>query len=317
MPMPAAAALPIDWGGGKEATGQGKEWMMAGDRIRDRQLLATLLQRLGMLPPPAPANRHPTEYCYLGGHRAVARTHLGHKIFLDTRDIGITPHLALDGRWEPEVEAVLMRLLRPGQQVAEVGANMGYHTLTMAEVIGAGGRLHSFEANPEVLPLLRATLAVNGLTGRVVLHPEAALDTPGTVEFSSDPDHIGSGHLAFPHEARNYSRRVTVPAVTLDAALAGGPPLDLLRMDAEGSEPQVLRGAEALLRRSPALRIVTEWSPRMMAPRADLGALIGWLGGMGFRFWHNTAAAGLEAVPAEALPGLPHAELLLARAIPE
>jgi FkbM family methyltransferase len=295
----------------------GRKPMMAGDRIRDRPLLAALLQRFGMLPPPMPVDRRPAEYCYLGGHRAVARTHRGHKIFLDTRDIGMTPHLALDGSWEPEVEAVLVRLLRPGQQVAEVGANMGYHTLAVAEAIGPDGRLHSFEANPEVLPLLRATLAVNGLTRRVILHPEAALDAAGTVEFSSDPDHIGSGHLAFPGEAGNYSRKVTVPAVTLDAALADAPPLDLLRMDAEGSEPQVLRGAEALLRRSPRLRIVTEWSPRMMAPRCDLGALVAWLGELGFRFWSITPTARLEAVTAEALPRLPHGEIVVARSPPE
>jgi FkbM family methyltransferase len=306
----------------RKRPGDDGEWLMAGDRIRDRRLLEALMQRLGMLPPPSPArpspaSRRPTEYCYLGGHRAVARTHRGHKIFLDTRDIGMTPHLALDGSWEPEVEAVLVRLLRPGQQVAEVGANMGYHTLAMAEAIGPAGQLHSFEANPEVLPLLRATLAVNGLADRVVLHPEAALDAPGTVEFTSDPDHIGSGHLAFPGEAGHYSRRVTVPAVTLDAALAGCPPLDLLRMDAEGSEPQVLRGAEALLRRSPGLRIVTEWSTPMMTARCDLGALITWLGGLGFRFWRIGAAAGLEAMRPEALPGLPHAEILLARDVPE
>jgi hypothetical protein len=96
-----------------------------------------------------------------------------------------------------------------------------------------------------------------------------------------------------------------VPAVTLDAALAESPPLDLLRMDAEGSEPQVLRGAEALLRRSPRLRIVTEWSTPMMSTRSDLGTTIAWLGGLGFRFWRIGAAAGLEPVAAEALPGLP------------
>jgi FkbM family methyltransferase len=268
--------------------------------------------RLGKLPPPPARPAQP--YCYLGGDRALALTHRGQMIYLDTRDLGLTPHIAVHGTWEMDVEAVLGRLLRRGDHVAEVGANMGYHTLAMAEAVGPEGHIDSFEANPVVLPLLRATIAVNGFAGRVTLHPVAALDAPGEVSFSSDPEHIGSGHLAHELEAANYSRRATVPAVTLDAALAGMPALDLLRMDAEGSEPQVLRGAAALIGRSPGLRILTEWSAPMMAVRSDLSALVAWLGGeLGFGFWRVAKGGVLEPVPAENLPGLPHGDLLMMR----
>jgi FkbM family methyltransferase len=270
--------------------------------------------RLGNPALPHPPARPPQPYCYLGGHRALALTRRGHMIYLDTRDHGLTPHIAIHGSWELDVEAVLGRLLRRGDRVAEVGANMGYHTLTMAEAVGPTGHVHSFEANPAVLPLLRATIAVNGLGERVTLHPVAALDTAGEVAFSSDPDHIGSGHLAIAAEAPNYSRRVTVPAVTLDATLAELPSLDLLRMDAEGSEPQVMRGAAALIGRSPRLRIVTEWSAPMMAMRCDLGALIAWLGGeLGFGFWRVAKDGVLREVPAASLPALPHGELVMMR----
>ena len=270
--------------------------------------------RLSNVPLPPPPARHPQPYCYLGGNRALALTHRGQMIYLDTRDLGLTPHIAMHGTWEMDVEAVLGRLLRRGDRVAEVGANMGYHTLTMAEAVGPGGHIDSFEANPAVLPLLRATIAVNGFAGRVTLHPVAALDAPGEVSFSSDPDHIGSGHLALEAEAPNYSRRVTVPAATLDERLADVPAIDLLRMDAEGSEPQVLRGAAALIRRSPGLRIVTEWSAPMMAARSDLGALVAWLGGeLGFGFWQVAKGGALQQVTADSLPGLPHGELVLMR----
>ncbi|WP_169747426.1 FkbM family methyltransferase [Belnapia moabensis] len=278
-----------------------------------------MLRRIRMknVPLPPPPARPVQPYCYLGGGRALALTHRGQMIYLDTRDLGLTPHIAVHGTWEMDVEAVLGRLLRRGDRVAEVGANMGYHTLTMAEAVGPEGQVHSFEANPAVLPLLRATIAVNGFGGRVTLYPVAALDAPGDVSFSSDPEHIGSGHLAFEGEAANYSRRVTVPAVTLDAALAALPSIQLLRMDAEGSEPRVLRGAAELIARSPGLRIVTEWSAPMMAVRSDLGALIAWLGGeLGFGFWRVAKGGMLEKVPADSLPGLPHGDLVMMRPAP-
>jgi hypothetical protein len=90
-------------------------------------------------------------YCYLGGHRALALTHRGHEIVLDTRDIGLTPHIALHGTWECEVEAVLQQPLRPGQSVAAVGVNIGYHTLAMTAAVGPTGHVHAFEASPDVL----------------------------------------------------------------------------------------------------------------------------------------------------------------------
>jgi FkbM family methyltransferase len=273
-----------------------------------------MLRRLRRPEPVRPAQ----PYCYLGAGRALALTHRGQKIFLDTGDLGLTPHIAAHGIWEADVEAVLVRLLRPGQRVAEVGANMGYHTLAMAGAVGVTGRLDCFEANPAVLPLLRATLTVNGLNERVTLHAAAALDAPGAVEFSSDPEHIGSGHVARDGEAANYSRRASVPAVTLDAALAAVPALDLLRMDAEGSEPRVLRGAAALLARSPRLRIVTEWSAPMMAAHGDMDALIAWLHGeLGFRFWRIVEPGKLVPVAAAALAGLPHGEVVMARETPD
>ena len=256
--------------------------------------------------PPGQVPSQRDTYCYLGDHRAVTVTHRGHRIFLDTRDLGLTPHIALSGVWEREVEEVLLRLLRPGQSVAEVGSNMGYHSLAMAQAIGPHGRLHAFEANPDVLPLLRATIAVNGYDDRITLHPVAALDRAGEIEFASDPAHIGSGHWAIEGGAANYSRRAVVRAVTLDQALADVAALDLLRMDAEGSEPQVLRGAEALLRRSPGLRIVTEWSPPMMAARTGLPEFAAWLAGFGFAAWRISRGGWLELLAMADLPGLPH-----------
>jgi FkbM family methyltransferase len=259
-----------------------------------------------------------SSYCYLGDNRALALTRRGDMIYLDTRDLGLTPHIALHGIWETEVEAALARLVKPRQHVVEVGANMGYHTLAMARAIGPGGNLHAFEANPQVLPLLLSTLAVNGLSGMVTVHPHAALDQAGEVEFAADPQHIGSGHRALPGGAANYSNRFNVTAVTLDGALLDRlGRIDLLRMDAEGSEPQVLRGAEQLIHNSPGLCIVTEWSPAMMAVRTDLNALVAWLKSLGFRFWHIGAGGRLHSVPAGQLTTLAHCDLVMSRTLPE
>jgi len=247
------------------------------------------------------------------GDRVLALTHAGQRIFLDPQDIGIAPHIALTGLWEPGVERLLRRLLRPGQSVVEIGANMGYHTLAMAAAIGPAGRLHAFEAHPRTASLLAATIAINGLGGFVTLHAAAALDRAGEVTFAEHPSLCGSFHLATEGTTPDFTARLTVPGVVLDEVLAELPAIHLLRIDAEGSEPLALRGAAALLARSPELILVAEWSPTQMAARADVAAFADWLLGQGLAAGRILPDGGLAPLHRDALLALDHADLVLMR----
>jgi hypothetical protein len=53
--------------------------------------------------------------------------------------------------------------------------------------------------------------------------------------------------------------------------------VDLIHMDIEGSEPRALRGAQAVIERSPKIKIITEWSVGMMSTRTDVGEYVKWL----------------------------------------
>lgn len=247
------------------------------------------------------------------GERVLALTHAGQRIFLDAQDLGITPHIALTGHWEPDVERLLRRLLRSGQRVVEVGANMGCHTLAMAAAIGPTGQLHAFEAHPRTARLLAATLVINGLEGFVTLHAAAVLDRAGDASFAEHPTLCGSFHLAAAETTPDFTGRLTVPGITLDEALASLPSIDLLRIDAEGAEPLALRGATALIARSPELILVTEWSPRQMAVRADVAGFADWLLDQGFSAGRILPDSTLAPLHRDALLALEHADLVFRR----
>jgi FkbM family methyltransferase len=254
------------------------------------------------------------EWYYLGNGMGLALTHFGRKIYLPGDDAGMTPEIILRGQWEPHVEAVLRNRLKPGMQVAEVGASVGFHTLVMAEAVGASGHIHSFEPYPKVLPLLRRTIATNHLGGRVTLREVAILHEPGEVRFAADPEQTGSAHLAIAGGAANYSDGFVAPAMRLDDALAEVPALDLLRMDAEGTEGLVLIGATELLARSPRLCIVLEWSPIMLQARGDVAELAAWIEALGFRCRRIGKDGSFTPVTAAQMPGLDHCDLVLDRA---
>jgi hypothetical protein len=134
------------------------------------------------------------------GDRVLTHTHRNEPIYLVPRDLDLTPPILLHGSYETHVERVLVAALRPGDTVIDVGANVGYHTLAIAAAVGPEGRVHAFEANPEVMRLLQATMFLNKLSnwlgdGRVTLHEKAALDRSGTITLASAPAHYGSGHV--------------------------------------------------------------------------------------------------------------------------
>lgn len=269
--------------------------------------------------PQEPGGRQRPVTVFLGD-RVLTETHRGFKIYVPPTDMDLGPHILLNGIWETHVEKALLRLLQPGMLAVDVGANIGYHTLTLAGAVGPGGRVHAFEASPGLTPLLRASIFINGMTPWVTVHNLAALDRPGMVTLAAQPDHFGSGNVVPPGAEAgyhaDYSSQVQVPGIALDLLLAEGPPLDLIRIDIEGSEPQALRGAATAIGRSPALRIISEWSVGMMAARADLGGFIAWLQGMGFRFWLVNAGGGFEPLAASALLALPHSDVLISRQEP-
>jgi len=252
------------------------------------------------------------------GDRVLAVTHRGNPIYLIPLDVDLTPSIVVHGQWESHVERTIFGSLQPGNTVIDLGANVGYHTLAMAGAVGPGGQVHAFEANPEVMRLLKATMFINGM-GWVRLYENAALDRPGTITLASMPGHFGSGHVLIEGAPRSdygqgYSTRVEVPAVTLDAALGNSVgPVDLIHMDIEGSEPLALRGAQALIDRSPKIKIVTEWALYMMSARADVRQYVDWLTDRHFRFWLIGAGPKLSSVDPSGVLTLPHCDLFMSR----
>ena len=148
------------------------------------------------------------------------------------------------GRWEPHVERCIRGLLRPGQTAFDVGANLGYFTAVMAQCVGGQGRVWSFEPVPPTFERLRLAAALNGFD-QVRPVPVALGDAEGVAKITFDSRLAGSASMyGHPQEA-NGARQQQISVRRLDdlrAAGAVGRP-DLIKIDVEGHELAVLRGA--------------------------------------------------------------------------
>ena len=101
--------------------------------------------------------------------------------------------------------------------------------------------------------------------------------------------------------------------VTLDSVAPDD--VRFIRMDAEGSEPLILRGAERLLQRQDIV-VCMEWDVIQMSARADVRELIAWLSSLGFQYWSIQYDSTLLNIPAADMPTLPACDIVMARKAP-
>ena len=163
-----------------------------------------------------------------------------------------------DGFWEPHVELVLRQVLAPGSVFVDIGANVGWHSMLAASIVGASGRVVAIEPNPDNARLIAHSIAHNRLTN-VALVPLALGDTIGYSAFRSA---IGSnGGFVDGDEADPIAPGVTiVPTIRLDDL--GIERIDVIKIDVEGAEPIVFRGATNSIERDHPV-VVFEFSCEM------------------------------------------------------
>ena len=170
-------------------------------------------------------------------------------------------------------------LLRPDMVVVDIGANIGIHSLYAARAVGEGGRIYSFEPTPRTFAVLRKNLELNGARC-VEAFPWAVLDHAGEVALYLREGASGLNSL-FPEGGTGKS--ISVNAVTLDDALPSHERVDVVKIDAEGAEPFILRGMKKIFARNPSLIVLLEFAPALLT-RAGIAppAFLETLRNMGF-----------------------------------
>ena len=188
------------------------------------------------------ASRESARPLYVGDHVALCRILSRYKLYLDTRDTGFAGHVLLDGYWEAWLTQFMARQVRPGMTAIDVGANFGYYSMLLGDLVGPGGKLLAIEPNPLVAELLRRSLVANGLTERT----ELVVAALGADEGGSATLFVPDGE---PKNARIVSAVPGLPGATheigvrrLDALTTDYHKIDFLKIDAEGAEEAIIEG---------------------------------------------------------------------------
>jgi len=178
----------------------------------------------------------------------------GHKMLLDKHD---NLNLSVRGVFARAETDLCRKLIKPGDVVVDLGANIGYFTLIFAGLVGEHGHVFAFEPEAANFELLSRNVALNDY-GNVTLAQKAVSSTNGTARLyvtENPTDH----RLYDSHDGRAY---VNVDTVRLGDFLAGkATSVDFIKMDIQGAEGRALEGMLPLFTANPNLKLMTEFWP--------------------------------------------------------
>jgi len=188
----------------------------------------------------------------------------GVRLFVDLSDHVIGLNI-VRGQYERDATELVRRSLHPGDIAIDAGAHIGLFAMEMAAAVGAGGVVYAFEPFGPNADLVERSIAENQFEKRVVLRRSAvgAESRTATLTFPVETLNTGGAYIVRPGTAPMPGNRTTeVPIVALDD-LDIRRPVRLIKMDVEGAEPLVVRGAARLLAEDRPL-IVSELHPAQL-----------------------------------------------------
>jgi FkbM family methyltransferase len=230
-------------------------------------------------------------YPRLGRHLAqvlavVARWHGGEPVRkvvdgitydLDLSEV-IDSSLYYSGTFEAKAEQMIRSMLRPGMVAIDIGANIGYHTFRMAREVGCAGTVVAIEPMTRAYTRLRRNHELNAFSNIEFLHLGLSDVELGDVEVDFRANYRLDGRI---DSAPERVRIATLDAIVDEQSLAK---IDFIKLDVDGFEGKVLRGAQSTLNRDKPT-LFFEISPAAMTSNGDnVRDLTGQLAGLGYSF---------------------------------
>lgn len=193
----------------------------------------------------------------------------GFRFWFDSDDREMGAQMAA-GVYEPQTVRLLERLIGPGMHCLDIGAQTGFYTCHLAQLVGAEGRVTAFEPIERSFTLLQKNVAENQWNDRVRLHHVACSDIDGSIQVG-----IASGMVV--SDVGIGGREIR--SIRIDDLPLGD--VALCKIDVEGFEPRVILGMRRLLERSAPI-LITEvnqyWLAKARSSSAEYYALLRDLG---------------------------------------
>lgn len=182
----------------------------------------------------------------------------GRRMYVDPLD---SLNLSVFGVYEPFETEVMAKLVKPGWTVVDIGANVGYYTLLLANLVGKSGRVVAFEPDPDNYSILCRNMKLNSFENVETVR-KAVTSSAGSKLLHLNPTNRGGSSL---RAGFSTDGAVAVDCLRLDDYFDdGSSSVDFVKIDVEGAEGTVLDGARKLIDAHRDIIVMMEYRPEKL-----------------------------------------------------
>ena len=179
---------------------------------------------------------------------------------LPAEDLSVLAQMIYYGNLEPGLESAFKKYVKRDMTVIDIGAHIGLYTLLAARAVGDNGKIYSFEPTLKTFNLLKQNININFFVrlNKIICEQLAVTNKKGKVKFFISQQKTCHNSLYSLNPKNSF---ISVKTTSLDAYLKPNEKVDIVKIDAEGSEPLIIKGMKNIIRNNSKIVIFMEFSP--------------------------------------------------------
>jgi FkbM family methyltransferase len=225
----------------------------------------------------------------------IVPTKFGFRIFVALNELGVSRPILLD-EYETSAVELFRSMVKAGDRVLDVGANIGFHSMLLSTLVGSTGEVLAFEPVKYLFEALVASIAENNFGDRCHAFNTAMSDYSGQgmIRHALGTINFGGGHLAAQSSADGHAYD-PIKVIMLDSLIAPKR-CSFIKIDVEGAEAKALKGGVELLRRDRPVVFAELFNEQLQKVSQSNGTeLIQFMHTLGYRcFETSTGSPGVE-----------------------
>ena len=170
-----------------------------------------------------------------------------YQLYLRLSDPGLSRDLAIRGTREEQLKFIIDKEVGPGNVILDVGANIGYYSIMLANIVGSNGKIYALEPEPTNYQTLKKNITLNKLENIIEPYQMGASDT-NSPRFLYRSKYSNMHSFILPEndilDIKNPKSQIEIKMTNLSDFISNKEAIDMLRMDIEGYEVEVLLGLQ-------------------------------------------------------------------------
>ena len=241
-------------------------------------------------------------------------THQGFPLIFNANDRFVGKYLLENKGYATNLDEYYAYFLPTGSTVIDIGSDYGYHTVLFASKAGKFSTIYSIEPRADSMRVAGYNYNLNQVDNVVVLNK--LLYSYGSPRYLHAPKYSTMWEVVLDEKAgyvKNKDSLYQVQAHSLDEVIKNVFGVNLMRINGNGTELEIIKGAKSVIEKSPNIGIFLHWNAPLISAYSDISHTTRQLAEIGFNFWLVDEVGNIQTLSEKDLKSLKNGDVIITK----